>query len=633
MFLNRGCGIQGAADGTERQGWRRGRIAPLSPPLLAFFLRQRNCRGNGASHVFLHSLNRCLTAIRRSTMNQEETKEQAAAELMRVRQQSADLEDKAAEETLGAGEWRYQQVVENSPSPIFSVGKDGLIQTWNRACEKVFQYGRDVIGQSYSMLLSTPEDQIALDAMVDQVFEERSLSNVDIALRCQDGTDRFMVSQLYPLLNADGQVDACIVANTDVTDRERSQELLRRRNRELALLNRVGQELSATLDVKQVTERLLRKVTEIAGTEGASVWLWDEEMEGWLTCGTMITLGKVLPPNGLRLGPGQGIAGWVAQRGETVVIPDVREAPRHFPGVDEQIDFKTHSLLAVPLRCRGTVLGVLEVVNKLQGEFDDNDRALVETLAASAAIAIDNARMVEELRRYSAELEASNEDLDAFAHTVAHDLNNPLTRVIGFAELLEEDYETLTDDEVRRFLHTIAKSGNRMANITDELLLLSTVRNVDDIEVEPLDMDTLVSQALVRLEYLIESSQVQITLPDTWPAAMGYGPWIEEVWTNYISNAVKYGGEPPHLELGATDQGDGTIQFWVRDDGSGLTPEEQARLFTPFTRLQKLRAKGHGLGLSIVRRIMEKLGGEAGVESKLGEGSHFTFTLPAELAD
>jgi PAS domain S-box-containing protein len=566
-------------------------------------------------------------------MNREETKEQPDAELMRVRQQSAGLEDKAAEETLGAGEWRYQQVVENSPSPIFSVGKDGLIQTWNRACEKVFQYGRDVIGQSYSMLLSTPEDQIALDAMVAQVFDERSLSNVDIALRCQDGTDRFMVSQLYPLLNADGQVDACIVANTDVTDRERSQELLRRRNRELALLNRVGQELSATLDVKQVTERLLRKVTEIAGTEGASVWLWDEEMEGWLTCGTMITLGKVLPPNGLRLGPGQGIAGWVAQRGETVVIPDVREAPRHFPGVDEQIDFKTHSLLAVPLRCRGTVLGVLEVVNKLQGEFDDNDRALVETLAASAAIAIDNARMVEELRRYSAELEASNEDLDAFAHTVAHDLNNPLTRVIGFAELLEEDYETLTDDEVRRFLHTIARSGNRMANITDELLLLSTVRNVDDIEVEPLDMDTLVSQALVRLEYLIESSQVQITLPDTWPAAMGYGPWIEEVWTNYISNAVKYGGEPPHLELGATDRGDGTIQFWVRDDGSGLTPEEQARLFTPFTRLQKLRAKGHGLGLSIVRRIMEKLGGEAGVESKLGEGSHFTFTLPAELAD
>jgi len=141
-------------------------------------------------------------------MNREETKEQPDAELMRVRQQSAGLEDKAAEETLGAGEWRYQQVVENSPSPIFSVGKDGLIQTWNRACEKVFEYGRDVIGQPYSMLLSTPEDRIALDAMMAQVFDERSLSNVDIALRCQDGTDRFMVSQLYPLLNADGQVDA-----------------------------------------------------------------------------------------------------------------------------------------------------------------------------------------------------------------------------------------------------------------------------------------------------------------------------------------------------------------------------------------------------------------------------------------
>ncbi len=563
-------------------------------------------------------------------MNQEETKDQSAVELTRIRQQSADWEVKA---TVGAGERTYQQVVENSPSPIFSVGKDGLIQTWNRACEKVFQYGREVIGQQYSMLLSTPEDQIALDAMVGQVFDERSLSGVDIALRRRDGTDRFMVSHFYPLLNADGQVQACIVANTDVTDRERSQELLRRRNRELALLNRVGQELSATLDANLVTERLLRKVTEIVGTDGASVWLWDEEIEGWLVCGTLITDGKVLPPNGLRLGPGQGIAGWVAQRGETVIIPDVRKAPHFFPGVDEQIGFMTHSLLAVPLRVRGTVLGVLEVVNKLQGEFDDNDRTLVETLAASAAIAIDNARMVEELRRYSAELEASNEDLDAFAHTVAHDLNNPLTRVIGFAELLEEDYGTLSDEDVRRFLRTIAKAGNRMANITDELLLLSTVRNVDEIEVEPLDMDTLVSQALVRLEYLIEGSQAQIAFPDTWPVAIGYGPWVEEIWANYVSNAIKYGGEPPQVEVGATVRDDGTIQFWVRDDGSGLTPEEQARLFTPFTRLQKLRAKGHGLGLSIVRRIMEKLGGEAGVESKLGGGSLFYFSLPAEIAD
>ena len=95
-----------------------------------------------------------------------------------------------------------------------------------------------------------------------------------------------------------------------------------------------------------------------------------------------------------------------------------------------------------------------------------------------------------------------------------------------------------------------------------------------------------------------------------------------------MSNALKYGGQPPRVELGATEQEDGTVRFWVRDNGHGLTPEEQARLFTPFTRLDQVSAKGHGLGLSIVRRIVEKMGGQVGVESQVGQGSTFVFTLP-----
>jgi two-component system sensor histidine kinase/response regulator len=100
------------------------------------------------------------------------------------------------------------------------------------------------------------------------------------------------------------------------------------------------------------------------------------------------------------------------------------------------------------------------------------------------------------------------------------------------------------------------------------------------------------------------------------------------VWANYLSNAIQYGGRPPRVELGVTEQADGMVRFWVRDNGPGLTPEEQARLFTPFTQLAQVRARGHGLGLSIVRRIVERLGGQVGVESEIGRGSAFTFTLP-----
>ena len=153
---------------------------------------------------------------------------------------------------------------------------------------------------------------------------------------------------------------------------------------------------------------------------------------------------------------------------------------------------------------------------------------------------------------------------------------------------------------------------------------------------EPIDIYFLLgptasgkSSLAMRLAHMIEEHQTEIILPGTWPVALGYDPWVEEVWVNYLSNAIKYGGQPPHVELGATAQADGMVRFWVRDNGSGLTPEEQARLFTPFTRLDQVRAKGHGLGLSIVWRIVEKLGGQVGVESEIGRGSVFTFTLPA----
>ena len=235
-------------------------------------------------------------------------------------------------------------------------------------------------------------------------------------------------------------------------------------------------------------------------------------------------------------------------------------------------------------------------------------------------------RVEEALRQRTAELQALNEELDAFAHTVAHDLQNPLGLVIGFAETLEQDHATMPDEELGRYLHTIARNVRRVSSIVDELLLLSEVPKME-VQARPLDMARIVAEAQRRLTHMIEEYQAEIISHETWPVALGYGPWIEGVWVSYLSNAIKYGGRPPRVELGATVQPDGMVRFWVRDDGLGLTPEEQARLFIPFTRLNQVRAKGHGLGLSIARRIVEKLGGQVGVESEVGQGSVFSFTL------
>ncbi len=235
----------------------------------------------------------------------------------------------------------------------------------------------------------------------------------------------------------------------------------------------------------------------------------------------------------------------------------------------------------------------------------------------------------QQLQREIAEREALIAELDAFAHTVAHDLKNPLGVTVTQAQFLRKFHHRMTLEEFEENLDMILKNGRKMNNIIYELLLLSSVR-IEDVDPTPFDMADVVDEALDRLNFLIEEYEATIIVPDgsSWPTVLGYAPWVEEVWINYISNAIKYGGAPPRVEMGATAQADGMVKFWVRDNGAGLSARAQSRLFIPFNRLNQVRAEGHGLGLSIVQRILHKLGGQVGVESEVGAGSVFSFYLP-----
>ena len=233
-----------------------------------------------------------------------------------------------------------------------------------------------------------------------------------------------------------------------------------------------------------------------------------------------------------------------------------------------------------------------------------------------------------ELHRLNDELRARNEELDAFGHTVAHDLKDLLARIVGYTGTLAESLDTIPADELRRHLHTVAQSGFKMSRIIDALLLLTQVRKVS-VKMDPLDMTSILSEATHRLADLAEERDAEVILADHWSVALGYAPWVEEVWVNYLSNAIKYGGDPPRVELGSSTQSDGAIRFWIRDNGAGIPREMHDRLFKPFSRLDVMHAYGSGLGLSIAKRIVEKLGGQVGIESTVGQGSVFSFTLPS----
>ena len=228
-----------------------------------------------------------------------------------------------------------------------------------------------------------------------------------------------------------------------------------------------------------------------------------------------------------------------------------------------------------------------------------------------------------ELYDANAELQARNDELDAFAHTVAHDLKNSIQGITGWAEILRDDGPALSPREHHDIASGVVSMSQKMGTVVHELLLLAGVRQ-SAVEPQPVEMGQVVREALERLQ----RAQVQLAVagsPSAWPLAVGHAPWIEEIWVNYLSNAAKYGGAA--VTLGADTHG-GTARFWVHDDGPGLSPEAQQRLFVPFSRVGALSVEGHGLGLSIVRRITERLGGTCGVESAPGRGTQFWFALP-----
>lgn len=221
------------------------------------------------------------------------------------------------------------------------------------------------------------------------------------------------------------------------------------------------------------------------------------------------------------------------------------------------------------------------------------------------------------------------EDLDAFSHTVAHDLKNSLGSISSTIEILEESLEEKDTDLQNELTALIKNSAGKAIHITQELLMLATLSN-QKIAIKELEMKSIFSEAKIQLQQLTNEYQARIHEPDSWPKALGHAPWVEEIWANYLSNAIKYGGNPPIIEVGFDPPRRGWVKFWIKDNGPGIDPGDQSKLFKKHARLDPEKAAGYGLGLSIVQRITKKLGGSSGVEStgRPGEGSLFYFILP-----
>jgi two-component system, sensor histidine kinase and response regulator len=241
------------------------------------------------------------------------------------------------------------------------------------------------------------------------------------------------------------------------------------------------------------------------------------------------------------------------------------------------------------------------------------------------------------LQHQNQRLEQQYKELHTLAHSMTVDLKQPVNAMAGFIKILNKDMKSANNPQALQFLSQLENTRNKVANTLDHLLLLANIRT-HELKPQQLEMATVVKDVLERLNPLIEEKKAIIKQPNLWSHAWGDEAWVMQIWHIYLNNALRHGGNPPRIELGAENSDHGLIKFWVRDNARALSADEQARLGDGRLDLvmgdngpQFSRAlEGYGLELSVVQRLAERLGGYTGLESLPGQGNIFYFTLPTD---
>jgi PAS domain S-box-containing protein len=536
---------------------------------------------------------------------------------------------------------KLSHAIEQSANIVVITDLQGRIEYVNpRFIEATGYTPEEVLGRN-SRILKSGEQSDKYYQELWQTITSGKQWRGEFHNRRKDGTLYWEQASIAPIFDPSGHMTHFIAIKEDITERKKAEKALKLYTERLQILHEIDQSIVAARLPETIAIAAIHRIRRLIPCQRVMVMAVEaDDQINLLAAASDDEIDSVADLNVYR----EMFKDHPLGRGMIQGNVDLSALPQHSPLQQALNNAGMRSYLAVPLLIENELRGILHLESTERKAFTADHVTIAREVAASLAVAIRQAQLYEraqqelaermeaeaKLRRHTIVLEAQNAELDAFAHTVAHDLKNPVSAIVGYADVLKKTYTSLPQDVQEEFFGVIARNARKMAAIIDELLLLASMREMTEIDMQPLDMGRIIAEARGRLLHLIEEYQGEISLPDSWPIALGYGPWVEAVWTNYISNALKYGGQPPKVELGSDIQEDWWVRFWVRDNGPGLSHEEQAHLFTPFERLHHARTEGQGLGLSIVQRIVKKLGGQVGVESEgvPDQGCTFYFTLP-----
>ncbi len=425
----------------------------------------------------------------------------------------------------------------------------------------------------------------------------------------------------------------------EINEHKQTAALLQHRNRELFVLNEIGQMFSSSLELDQVLATALQEVQRLLDVVSTSVWLLIPET-GELECQQIIGPGTEHLIHA-RLPAGQGISGWVAQHGESVLSANILNDPRHHNPAGGNDNSAVRSMVSVPLKIKGNVIGVLNLADPHVDCFTEENLRFVEPIASAAAIAIENARLyttaqqeIAERKRAEAELRDANASKDKFFSIISHDLRSPFNAVLGYMQLMFEDFETYEPEQLKQNIEHVYKSAERLYALLENLLTWSRIqRGAMKCKPEEFDLQEIAENNIDL--FFSKAEQKRVLLKTSVQEGMGvYADYnmVNTVIRNLVSNALKFTSTDGIIEISAQNRND-HFEISVSDTGAGIPAEDLAKLFridVQYTNLGIDGEKGTGLGLILCQDLVEKNGGRIWVESEVAKGTTFRFTLPTK---
>jgi GAF domain-containing protein len=405
---------------------------------------------------------------------------------------------------------------------------------------------------------------------------------------------------------------------------------------ELKALGEVGQAVSSTLDLQTVLSTIVRHAVELSATSCGIIFDYDESTQEFRVRAShkmeeeLVEVYRATP---LRLGEGS-TGGAAATRAPIQVVDLLDERQPRYTRIRSLLArLGYQSLLAVPILLEQRIMGALTVYRRVTGNFSPEVVNLLQTFATQSALAIQNARLFREIEDKSRQIEAANRHKSEFLANMSHELRTPLNAIIGFSEVLQEKLFGELNEKQAEYTDDILTSGRHLLSLINEILDLSKVEaGRMELEVAAFDLPLAIDNArtFVRERATRHGITLDVSVDERLGDYVGDERKIKQILLNLLSNAVKFTPEGGRIGINA-QQVNGAVEISVSDTGIGIAPEDQPRIFEEFRQVgtdYAHKSEGTGLGLTLAKKFVELHGGRIWVESEIGKGSKFTFTLP-----